>query len=129
MLDQAKPAIVWAFVENNRHLEIAQACAPRKIHLVFEKPLASVYNDALGIRDLARKHGIQVMTNYQMAWWLRSMPPKPRLIAATWAMSGACAESGERGAVGPEVRTRRIHEKPPDRSGGFLEGGAMQPGV
>jgi predicted dehydrogenase len=47
MLDQAKPAIVWAFVENNRHLEIAQACAPRKIHLMVEKPLASVYKDAV----------------------------------------------------------------------------------
>src|ERR1051326_4051556 len=28
MLDQAKPDIVWAFVENNRHLEIVEACAP-----------------------------------------------------------------------------------------------------
>jgi predicted dehydrogenase len=25
MLDEAKPAIVWAFVENNRHLEIVEA--------------------------------------------------------------------------------------------------------
>ena len=41
MLDQVKPDIVWAFVENNRHLEIAQACAPRKVNLIFEKPLAS----------------------------------------------------------------------------------------
>src|SRR6185312_4768487 len=28
MLSDKKPDIVWAFVENNRHLEIAQACAP-----------------------------------------------------------------------------------------------------
>ena len=27
MLDEAKPDIVWAFVENNRHLEIAKECA------------------------------------------------------------------------------------------------------
>lgn len=27
MLDSVKPDIVWAFVENNRHLEIVQACA------------------------------------------------------------------------------------------------------
>jgi len=32
MLDEKRPDIVWAFVENNRHLEIAKACAPRKIH-------------------------------------------------------------------------------------------------
>ena len=46
MLDQTKPDIVWAFVENNRHLEIAKVCAPRHINLVFEKPLASTYADA-----------------------------------------------------------------------------------
>ncbi len=40
MLDEAKPDIVWAFVENNRHLEIAGFCAPRHINLIFEKPLA-----------------------------------------------------------------------------------------
>jgi predicted dehydrogenase len=69
MLDETRPDIVWAFVENNRHLEIVQACAPRKINVVFEKPLASSYKDALAIQKLARQHGIQVMTNYQMAWW------------------------------------------------------------
>ncbi len=47
MLDEIKPDIVWAFVENNRHLEIVQACAPRKINVIFEKPLASTYKDAV----------------------------------------------------------------------------------
>jgi predicted dehydrogenase len=69
MLDEKKPDIVWAFVENNRHFEIVQACAPKKINVIFEKPLASTYKDALAIRDLARKNNIQVMVNYQMAWW------------------------------------------------------------
>ena len=50
MLDEAQPDIVWAFVENNRHLEIVQACAPKKIHVIFEKPLAATYTEALGIR-------------------------------------------------------------------------------
>lgn len=69
MLEETKPLIVWAFVENNRHREIVEFCAPRKIHVMFEKPLASAYRDAVAIRDLARKHGIHVLTNYQMAWW------------------------------------------------------------
>src|SRR5580704_3585078 len=69
MLDQVKPDFVWAFVENNRHLEIVKACAPRKIHVIFEKPLASTGKDAAAIRDIAAKSGIYVMTNYQMAWW------------------------------------------------------------
>src|SRR4030081_930935 len=64
MLDQVKPDIVWAFVENNRHVEIAEACAPRKINLIFEKPLASTYHDALEIQKLARKHDIKDLTHY-----------------------------------------------------------------
>jgi predicted dehydrogenase len=69
MLDQTKPDIVWAFVENNRHLEVAKECAPRHINLIFEKPLASSFADAKQIQALAEKYGIRVMTNYQMAWW------------------------------------------------------------
>jgi predicted dehydrogenase len=69
MLDQVKPDIVWAFVENNRHLEIAEVCAPRHINLIFEKPLASTYADAKKMKSLAAKYGIRIMTNYQMAWW------------------------------------------------------------
>lgn len=69
MLDETKPDIVWAFVENNRHLEIAEVCAPRHINVIFEKPLASSYADARKIQELAKRNDIRVMTNYQMAWW------------------------------------------------------------
>jgi predicted dehydrogenase len=95
MLDETKPDIVWSFVENNRHLEIVQACAPRKINVIFEKPLASTYKDALTIRDLAKKHGIQVMTNYQMAWW------PANYVAQSQAASGAVGQVYRlRGVVG-----------------------------
>jgi predicted dehydrogenase len=87
MLDQTKPDIVWAFVENNRHLEIAKECAPRHINVIFEKPLASSYADARQIQMLAGKYGIRVMTNYQMAWW-------PSNYAAKAAVDG-----GEIGSV------------------------------
>jgi predicted dehydrogenase len=69
MLDTMKPDIVWACVENNRHLEIAKECAPRHINLIFEKPTASTYSEAKQIQALAKKYNIRVMTNYQMAWW------------------------------------------------------------
>jgi predicted dehydrogenase len=69
MLDKTAPDIVWAFVENNRHLEIAKVCAPRHINLIFEKPLASTYADAKQMQNLAAKYSIRIMTNYQMAWW------------------------------------------------------------
>jgi predicted dehydrogenase len=76
MLDTVKPDIVWAFVENNRHLEIAKACAARKINIMFEKPLASTYKEAAEIRELAKKSGIHVLTNYQMAWWASNYTAK-----------------------------------------------------
>jgi predicted dehydrogenase len=93
MLDTQKPDIVWAFVENNRHLEIAKACGPRKIHVMFEKPLASTAADARAIRDLAQKHQIHVLTNYQMAWWASNYTAK------------AMADSG---AVGTVYRLRGV---------------------
>src|SRR5579883_2138129 len=52
MLDETKPDFVWAFVENNRHLEILKECAPRHIHVIYEKPLASTYKDALAMQEL-----------------------------------------------------------------------------
>src|ERR1035438_3647334 len=68
MIDEKKPDLVWSFVENNRHLEIVEFLAPKKINIIFEKPLASSYKDALRIQELAGKHAVQVMCNYQMAW-------------------------------------------------------------
>lgn len=98
MLDETKPDIVWAFVPNNKHLEIVQACAPRKIHVMFEKPLASTYKDALAIRDLANKHGIYVLTNYQMAWWAANYTAKAQADAGAlgrvWRLRGVVGHGG-----------------------------------
>ena len=48
MLDEAKPDLVWSFVPNNQHLDIVKACAPRGIHVIFEKPLAATHKEAHG---------------------------------------------------------------------------------
>ncbi len=69
MLEETKPEAVWAFVENNRHLEIVKACAPKGVHIIFEKPLASTFANAKEMLRLAKKHNVNLMTNYQMAWW------------------------------------------------------------
>ncbi len=98
MLDEVKPDIVWAFVENNRHLEIVQACAPRKIQVMFEKPLAATYPEALAIERLAKKHGIRIMTNYQMAWWPANYVAKARVDAGAlgkvWRLRGVVGHGG-----------------------------------
>ena len=100
MLADKKPDIVWAFVENNRHLEIAKACASRKINVMFEKPLAATYKEAAEIRDLARKNNIRVMTNYQMAWWPANYAAKAQIdsgqIGKVWRLRGIVGHGGPR---------------------------------
>ena len=98
MLDEVKPDIVWAFVENNRHLEIVEVCAPRKINVIFEKPLASTYHDALAIEKLARQHNIRIQTNYQMAWWAANYTAKAEAdsgaIGQVWRLHGIVGHGG-----------------------------------
>lgn len=104
MIDEKKPLVVWAFVENNRHLEIVEYCAPRKVNVIFEKPLASTYKDAVKIRDLARKHGIKVMTNYQMAWWPTMHALKTKFdsgdLGTVWRLHGIVGHGGPGGPTG-----------------------------
>ena len=95
---ETEPEIVWAFVENNRHLEIVEFLAPLGIHVIFEKPLAGSYADAAQIRKLAKQHGIEVMTNYQMAWWsanheLMRMASEGS-IGKVWRLHGVVGNSG-----------------------------------
>ncbi len=98
MLDETKPDIVWAFVENNRHLEIAKECAPRHINLIFEKPTASTYAEAKQIQALAQKYDIRVMTNYQMAWWAANYTAKAAVdqgsIGTVYRLHGVVGHGG-----------------------------------
>jgi predicted dehydrogenase len=98
MLDEKKPDVVWAFVENNRHLEIAKACAERHINIIFEKPLAANYEQARQIKALGEKYGILVMTNYQMAWWPANYVAKAAVdrgdIGKIWRLHGIVGHSG-----------------------------------
>jgi predicted dehydrogenase len=98
MLDKVKPDIVWAFVENNRHLEIAKECAPRHINLIFEKPTASTYAEAKQIQALAQKYDVRVMTNYQMAWWPSNYAAKAAVehgdIGTVYRLHGVVGHGG-----------------------------------
>jgi predicted dehydrogenase len=65
---------------------------------MFEKPLAASYKQAVAIRALARKHGIQVLTNYQMAWWPANYAAK-KLVEAdelgkVWRVRGVVGHGG-----------------------------------
>jgi len=121
MLDQARPDIVWAFVENNRHLEIVRECAPRRVHVMFEKPLAATLKDALEIRRLAEQHRIRVMTNYQMAWWPANYAAHREASAGglgrVWRLRGIVGHGGP-GSSGPRNKYFFEWLTDPVRNGG-----------
>ncbi len=69
MLDKTRPQAVTAFNSIYGHLEVVQACAPRGIHVMVEKPLAVSLNHARQMEALAKKHKIHLLTNYETTWY------------------------------------------------------------
>ena len=69
MLTRTKPEAVMAFGSIFDHLSVVQACAPLKIHVMVEKPLAVSLDHARQMEALARKHGTYVLTNYETTWY------------------------------------------------------------
>ena len=58
MLDKSQPEAVIVYEPIYDHLRVVQACAPRGIHVMVEKPLAVSMKHANRMAELARKNGI-----------------------------------------------------------------------
>lgn len=69
MLDSTKPEAVSVMSSIADHLEAVEACAPRAIHLLIEKPLAFSAADGERIADLSRQSGILTLTNFETSWY------------------------------------------------------------
>ena len=69
LLASAKPEAVSAFGTTFDHLQIVKTCAPRGIHVMVEKPLAVSMEHANIMRNLVKKYGIQLLTNYETTWY------------------------------------------------------------
>lgn len=69
MIDKTKPEAVTAFNSIYQHLEVVKICAPKKIHVMVEKPLAVSLDHAKQMELLAKKHGIYLLTNYETTWY------------------------------------------------------------
>lgn len=69
MLDSCRPEAVAAFGSIFAHLAVVEAAAPRKIHIMVEKPLAVSMDHATRMAALARQHGIHLLTNYETTWY------------------------------------------------------------
>ncbi len=69
MLEKAKPEAICDFRSIIEHLETVQKCAPKGVHVMVEKPLAVNFAHATQMAALAKKHNIQLLTNYETTWY------------------------------------------------------------
>jgi predicted dehydrogenase len=69
LLDEVRPEAVAAFGTTFDHLAVVEACAPRGIHVMVEKPLAVSLDHAVQIEALAKRHRVHVLTNYETTWY------------------------------------------------------------
>jgi len=69
MLDKVKPEAVVAFGSVYEHLAVVEACAPRGIHVMVEKPLATNVVHAERMVELAHKYNIHLLTDYETSWY------------------------------------------------------------
>jgi predicted dehydrogenase len=69
MLDSVKPDAVVAFGSIYEHMAVVEACAPRGIHVMVEKPLATNMVHARKMKELAEKFHIFLLTDYETSWY------------------------------------------------------------
>jgi predicted dehydrogenase len=69
LIQNTKPEAVLAFGTIYDHLDIVEKFAPLGIHVMVEKPLAVSLDHAKKMETLAKKHGIQLLTNYETTWY------------------------------------------------------------
>jgi predicted dehydrogenase len=69
MLAKTKPQAVTAFGSIYEHLAVVQACAPKGIHVMVEKPLAVSLDHARQMQALAQQYHIHLLTNYETTWY------------------------------------------------------------
>jgi predicted dehydrogenase len=69
MLDATKPEAVSVMTSIKDHVAAVEACAPRGVHALIEKPLAYSRADAGRIAQLAREHGVLALTNFETSWY------------------------------------------------------------
>jgi len=107
MLDQTKPEAVTGFGTTFAHLEIVRDCAPRGVHVMVEKPLAVSLVHAQEMAELARKHGIHLLTNYETSWYATTEKSRDLLHSGqVGELRKLVVRDGHRGpkqiGVGPE---------------------------
>lgn len=69
LLARRKPDAVLAYNAIADHLGVVEAAAPLGISVMVEKPLAVSVKHAERMAELAKKHNIHLLTNYETTWY------------------------------------------------------------
>lgn len=69
MLKHIKPDAVLAYNAIADHISVVEACAPKGISVMVEKPLATTVKDAERMAELSRKYHTQLLVNYETTWY------------------------------------------------------------
>ena len=88
MLQHIKPDAVLAYNAIVDHKAVVQACAPKGISVMVEKPLATTVKDVEEMAALARQYHIQLLTNYETTWY----PSNQQIYNMTHAAGNAIGD-------------------------------------
>lgn len=69
LIAETKPSAVMAFTSTFDHKKIVEDCAPHGVHVMMEKPLAVSVEHGKAMADLAEKHDVHLMVNYETTWY------------------------------------------------------------
>lgn len=69
MLDRCKPEAASVMTSIADHESAVAACAPRGVHMLVEKPLAFERGSAERMAELAKRHNVLLLTNYETSWY------------------------------------------------------------
>lgn len=69
MIEKVKPEAVLAYNSIFDHLKVVEYCAPRKIHVMVEKPMAVSLEHSHKMLALAKQYNILLLTNYETTWY------------------------------------------------------------
>ncbi len=69
MLEKTHPDGVVTFTSIFEHLKVVEACAPRGVHIMVEKPLAVSMSHARKMEKLVKKNNVLLLTNYETTWY------------------------------------------------------------
>lgn len=69
MLEHIHPDAVLAYNPISEHLAVVEACAPKGISVMVEKPLAMNVAQAEKMQALVNRYHIHLLTNYETTWY------------------------------------------------------------